>query len=144
MKNLECSSAGDRRFSAFYAYVEVNGFSAPIEYHYQSCKKNIYGLSVPKGAHVDHIIINGKKLPSAFLTPFYKLLWVKYLDAHPKLVKFAQGFNSFSDKFRGKSVNCQADVISEYILNGRNSIMNSKDVQELLKALKKKENSKGN
>lgn len=136
MNNLECSSAGDRRFSAFYAYVDVNGFSAPIEYHYQSCKKNIYGLSVPKGAHVDHIVINNKKLPACFLTPFYKLLWVKYLDANPILVTYAKKFDTFSDRYRGKSVNCQADVISEYVKSGRNSIMQSKDVQELLKALK--------
>lgn len=138
MNNLECSSAGDRRFSAFYAYVDVNGFSAPIEYHYQSCKKNIYGLSAPKGAHVDHIIIiNGKKLPACFLTPFYKLLWVKYLDAHPELVAYARKFDSFSDRYRGKSINCQADVIQQYVKEGRNSIMQSKDVQELLTALKK-------
>jgi hypothetical protein len=33
--------------------------------------------------------------------------------------------------FRGKCINCQADVIRQYVKQGRRSIMNDKDVKEL-------------
>ena len=39
MKILECSSAGDKRFSAFYALVDVFGVTNSIERHYQSVKR---------------------------------------------------------------------------------------------------------
>lgn len=41
MKILECSSRGDKRFSAFYAKVEVFSKLDSIENHYQSCKRTV-------------------------------------------------------------------------------------------------------
>lgn len=38
VKILECSTAGDKRFSAFYAKVSVNGKFDSIENHYQWTK----------------------------------------------------------------------------------------------------------
>jgi endo-1,4-beta-D-glucanase Y len=50
------------------------------------------------------------------LTDWYRLLWVKYLDENPGLVEYARQFDEFTDMFRGKNtVNCQADVIRDYI-----------------------------
>lgn len=143
MKILECSSNGDRRFSAFYAYVDVNGKSAPIEYHYQDCKRKVVHVNsgieyapCRKGEAVDFMVLGGRVFDIKFLTPFYKLMWVKYLDAHPELVKHASGFDNFSDMFKGKSINCQADVIREYIKQGRGSIMNDPLVREFIGILK--------
>ena len=139
MKNLECSSAGDKRFSALYAEVEVNGVLDTIERHYQSVKRKGEPCNPKpcrKGERVEFIIISNKILPPKFLTPFYKLLWVKYLDAHPELVEYAKEFDTFSDKFKGKSINCQADVITQYIKEGRKSILLEPLVIEFIKLLK--------
>ncbi|WCK57549.1 macro domain-containing protein (plasmid) [Aneurinibacillus sp. Ricciae_BoGa-3] len=68
-----------------------------------------------------------------YLTPFYKLLWVKYLDASPSLVAYASEFDDFTDSFRGNSVNCQADVVKQYVKEGRTSIL--KECQPFIKVL---------
>ena len=43
MKILECSSAGDKRFSSLYALVDVFGVTESIESHYQAVKRNEKG-----------------------------------------------------------------------------------------------------
>jgi hypothetical protein len=65
------------------------------------------------------------------LTPFYKLLWAKYLDENKDVVEHLSQFDEFTDMFRGKSINCQADVIRQYIKEGRKSILQEEDVKEL-------------
>lgn len=116
--NLECSSKGDKRFSALYAKIFFNGAYDTIENHYQNCKRNYKNLKVKKGEKPDYIIINKHKLSVEYLTPFYKLLWFMYLEQHKELVKYASSFDSFTDMFKGKNtVNSQADVIREYIFN---------------------------
>ena len=69
-KVLECSSRGDRRFSAMYAKVEVFGVMDTIENHYQRGKRDANGSPVKKGRPVDHFILNGHKYPVAMLTDF--------------------------------------------------------------------------
>lgn len=138
MRILECSSAGDKRFSAFYAKVEVNGILDSIENHYQSVKRNLFDKKCKKGEKVEYIVFNGKKLSPKYLTPYYKLLWTKYLDKNPELVKYASTFDKFSDKFRGKCINCQADVIELYVKNGRHVLLNDKDVKEFTSLIKNK------
>lgn len=132
MKVLECSSKGDKRFSALYAKVNVSGVFDSIENHYQLCKRAIGEngeVIVPrdfkelKGKKVDYFVMNGINFPETYLTQYYKLLWVKYLDANPSLVVFAKGFDEFNDMFKHNSVNCQADVIRQYVKEGRGSIM---------------------
>lgn len=122
---LECSSKGDKRFSAFFAWIKLYGKTANIETHYQSCKRfNDSSITNAKGKNPDYIVVNGKELDKKYLTPFYKLLWVKYLDDHPELVEYASQFDDFHDIFKGKNtINCQADVIREYIKKGRLSII---------------------
>ena len=134
MRNLECSSRGDKRFSAFYSKVSFYGKFDSIENIYQSVKFKLNGEKCKKGEKVDIIVINGIKLDPKYLTPFYKLLWVKYLDNNPELVEYAKGFDTFSDMFRGKSINCQADVIRDYVKKGRGYVMN--DCIDLIEKLK--------
>ena len=76
-----------------------------------------------------------------YLTPWYKLLWVKYLDNNPEIVEYASQFDDFHDIFKGKNtINCQADVVRQYIKQGRESIIEEcKEFIELLK-LKPKTN----
>lgn len=132
MKVLECSSKGDKRFSALFAKVNVSGIFDSIENHYQLCKRarNDKGeVIVPKnwkdlkGKKVDFFVMNGITFPESYLTQYYKLLWVKYLDANPTLVSYASEFDDFNDIFKGKSVNCQADVVRQYVKEGRKSIL---------------------
>lgn len=137
IKILECSSKGDKRYSAFYANVTVFGRNTNIERHYQSCKKfNDPTITKAKGLQPDFIEIKGKKLDKKYLTPWYKLLWVKYLDNNPDLVEYASQFDDFHDIFKGKNtINCQADVIRQYIKQGRESIIEEcKEFIELLKS----------
>jgi O-acetyl-ADP-ribose deacetylase (regulator of RNase III) len=145
MKTLECSSKGDKRFSALYAKVNVYGVFDSIENHYQLSKRARLEngeILVPKtwkdlkGKNVDFFVVNGITFPEEYLTQYYKLLWVKYLDANPALVSYASGFDEFTDMFKGNTtVNCQADVVKEYIKEGRASIM--KECQPLIKILKR-------
>ena len=76
------------------------------------------------------------ELPPSFLTAYYKLLWCAYLDANPNLVEYASRFNDYHDTFKGKAVNCQADVIRQYIKIGRSSILLEPDVKQLRRILK--------
>ena len=137
MKILECSSKGDKRFSSFYAKVSFYGKVDSIENIYQSVKRDKNGNKVKKGQYVSYININNIILDSKYLTPFYKLLWVKYLDENLHLVSYAKQFDDYNDMFKGKSINCQADVIRQYIKYGRESIMEELLVKELINILNK-------
>lgn len=137
MNTLECSSKGDKKFSAFYAYTTVFGIYDSIEHHYQNCKRfNIQPIKI-KGASPDYIEIYGIKLDKKYLTPYYKLLWVKYLDNNKDLVEYAEQFDDYNDIFKGHSINCQADVIRQYVKQGRSSIMNEELVKEFCNILRK-------
>lgn len=135
---LECSSIGDPRFSALYAYVDVFGRMDFIENHYQLSKR--IGDKVPKnkwefkGKEPSHFVVGGKEFDNSYLSSWYKLLWCKYLDANPSLVEYLKTFDDYTDKFKGKSINCQADVIRQYIKEGRNSVI--KDCSEFINLLK--------
>lgn len=137
MKILECSSKGDSRFSALFAKVKVYGVEASIESHYQRAKRFERRHGIRKraknwkqakewqrqGWRTVDIEINGIVLPVDYLGAYYKVLWVKYLDQHPELVEYAKEFDDYNDIFKGNSINCQADVIRQYMKDGRSSIM---------------------
>jgi hypothetical protein len=131
---LECSSDGDIRFSAFYAEITLFNKKDSIENFYQLSKR--FGNKVPnnwresKGKKPTHFSINGFDYDVSLLGQWYKLLWAIYLDKNPHLVEYASSFSDYRDKFKGKSTNCQADVIRQYIKNGRESII--EDCQEFL------------
>lgn len=140
MKILECSSKGDKRYSAFYAKINVFGVYDSIENHYQNCKRDAKGNIAGKGKKVEKIIIVNKTgtthmLSPDFLTAYYKLLWCCYLDNNPELVEYASKFDDYNDMFKGKAINCQADVIRQYIKQGRKSILNEASVQYLRKVI---------
>ena len=136
-KILECSSKGDRRFSAMYAKVEMFGIIDTIENHYQRSKRDSNGGPVKKGQPVDHIVLKDNKFPASMLTDLYRLLWVKYLDSNPKLVEYARGFDEFTDMFKGKAtVNCQADVIRDYIADREQLVKSASELTKKLRAIK--------
>lgn len=134
-KVLECSSAGDARFSAFYATVEINGVTASIEEHYQLSKRfwdtQNNRLIIPKsikeakGRKPRYFVAYGLPYPVDLLTAWYTYLWVKYLDSNPHLVDILSKYDDYSDKFKSAStINCQADVIRRYMREGRDTLMN--------------------
>jgi hypothetical protein len=137
MRRLECSSHGDIRFSAFGAKINVYGVYDSIENHYQLSKR--FGYYKPtkwqsaKGKTPTHFEVNGKEFDVKYLTSYYKMLWFEYLDCNPQLVRYARTFDVFHDKFRGKSKVCQADVIRQYVKDGRQSILDEcKEFMEIL------------
>jgi hypothetical protein len=138
---LECSSKGDKRFSAFYAKVTMWGKTDSIENHYQLCKRfNDYKPVTwkdAKGKQPTHIELNRKQYELKYLSQWYKLLWLRYLDLNPDLVDYARRYDDFNDMFKGKgkSINCQADVIRQYIKEGRESLWaDCKELWDLFKS----------
>ena len=97
---LECSSKGDKRFSAFYAF--VNGHS--IEHQYQAAKIFADGTTgldwrVAKGRSP----INCKEVAS-----IYSRLWDQYIREHPDLLPVLTNATGLSDIFGQDGRVCQA------------------------------------
>ena len=145
MKVLECSSAGDMRFSAFGAKVEAFGTFDSIENHYQLAKRfvTVFGeLEAPshwkeaKGKTPVLSEIGGKLLPIDYLSMYYSLLWVKYFDQNPGLLRIAEQYDEFHDRFKGGSKVCQADVIRDIVRHGRKYVMDQ--CKPLIEALNEK------
>jgi len=116
---LECSSKGDKRFSAFYATVTVDGKLDTIENHYQLAKR--FGNFIPKtwrdakGRKPTHFEVHGKKYPLEKLSLFYDLLWWQYLDNNQNLVEDLLKYDGYKDSFAKKGCNDQASSISRYL-----------------------------
>ena len=137
---LECSSRGDRRFSALSAEVAVFGQRQSIENHYQLAKR--FGPIIPqtlreaKGRKPTHFAVIGIPFPLAWGPAWYDLLWVKYLDQHPELVAYAHTFDAFHDAFHtARQVVCQAESIRRYVQEGRAAILTRPDTVALLSRL---------
>lgn len=121
-KILECSSRGDRRFSALFANVTIKGKERSIEEFYQDAKRTADGKKAGKGKPFDHIIdpYTGDKLPASEAIWLYRGLWIAYLTNHPELVEYASQFDDFNDSFRTEKMTaCQADVIGAYVKGDR-------------------------
>ena len=132
--NLECSSRGDKRFSAMCAYVDVHGKNMSIENAYQQAKvfivdgrmvrptswRDVKGKQAPlRGLTPAHAYLHPVILDVTYLTDIYGMLWCKYFMRNPDLLAYIEQFDTFSDLFRGKhAYNCQADVIAEIARNG--------------------------
>ena len=104
--SLECSSRGDRRFSAFYARVAKRG-GRTIEALYQAAKileDGRSGLSwrEAKGRGCVNI---------AECRELYAKLWEEYFEENPKLLEYARTFNGFSVVFGEAGHACQAEEI---------------------------------
>lgn len=123
---LECSSRGDRRFSALYAQVKVCGRLATIEEHYQLAKRFPWAprhWREAKGRRPTHLEICGRRFPVSYLTAWYALLWLLYLDQHPELVEYARQFDGFRDSFARPGCNSQAKMIELYVKRGREGLL---------------------
>lgn len=135
-KVLECSSKGDKRFSALYAKVSVNNLFDSIENHYQKAKvfKNENGELIQydnwkdaKGKKPIAFNISGCYLPLRFGAMFYSLMWYKYLKTNPSLETVLEQFDVYNDLFKSKnSYVCQADVLRDY-MEDKNGIRYEKD-----------------
>ena len=103
---LECSSRGDKRFSAFYARIKrFNGKS--IEEIYQGAKvfeNGETGLS-PRQC-------KGRKATNMNeVAKLYDKLWVIYLSENPELIEVLKKYNGYSDMFGREGCQCQAKSI---------------------------------
>ena len=119
MNVLECSSIGDKRFSAFYAYVNFNGSFRSIEEHYQLSKR-FNGEHAPtmrkaKGRKPSDFVVMGRVFDISDLTGWYYYLWYLYLSTNPSLVDYAKEFDDFKDRFKGRAFNCQADCVRLFV-----------------------------
>jgi hypothetical protein len=103
---LECSSKGDKRFSAFYARIKRRRGQS-IEELYQARKVfegGVSGLS-PKEAK--------GKLPINIgdCRAYYTQLWEEYFDENPELLLEISQYNGFTDVFGQQGHACQAEEI---------------------------------
>jgi len=93
---LECSTKGDRRFSAFVA--KVNGHS--IEEQYQAAKVFEGGVT---GLHWTKA--KGRKAQNAEeCAALYERLWKQYIAEHPELHEVLISASGLSDMFAGKGL----------------------------------------
>jgi hypothetical protein len=97
---LECSSKGDKRFSAFYA--RINGVS--IEDQYQAAKVFSDGSTglcwrEAKG----RLAVNQE-----YVTQLYSTLWDRYISEHPELLAVLKAASGLSDTFGKPGCACQA------------------------------------
>jgi hypothetical protein len=106
---LECSSKGDRRFSALYAKIKRRN-NLTIETLYQARKlfringELVSGLSFKEA--------KGKKpLNIEDCKEFYRLLWSEYFQENPHLFLTIKQYTGFSDIFGRPGSVCQAEEI---------------------------------
>lgn len=99
---LECSSRGDKRFSAFSAYVKRYGDT--IENLYQARKRFADGTTGLTWRQV-----KGKKpINSEFCAKWYAHLWDQYIWENPHLLSVLRDARGLSDMFGQPGHNCQA------------------------------------
>ncbi len=97
---LECSSVGDKRFSAYYAWIG----GKTIEKRYQSFKifkGGVTGLSIEKAK-------GRKALNQAEANAYYATLWDTYLHLNPELLPVLKAASGLSDQFGQEGHCCQA------------------------------------
>lgn len=103
---LECSSKGDKRFSAFYARIKCYD-NKSIEEIYQAAKIFEDGRS-----GLDWREAKGKEcINQEEVRRLYSKLWHLYFEENPQLFGIIEQFNGFSDIFGQKNHCCQAEEI---------------------------------
>jgi hypothetical protein len=100
---LECSSRGDRRFSAFHARIRARG-ARSIEDLYQAAKvfadgRTGLGWRDAKGR---------KAINQAACTALYSALWDDYIAENPDLLAVIRSASGLSDMFGQVGHCCQA------------------------------------
>ena len=103
---LECSGAGDGRFSAFRARLPGRG-NKTIEEIYQAAKvfpDGSTGLTWREA--------KGKKPVNARqVRGLYSQLWDEYFEAFPELLGVINQYNGFTDLYGQKGHACQAEEV---------------------------------
>ena len=106
---LECSSKGDKRFSAFYARIRFRN-NRTIEDLYQGRKL----------IEIDGVAVQGLSIKEAKGKPclnyddasrFYSQLWDEYISENLDLLEVVKLYNGFSDIFGQVGHVCQAGEI---------------------------------
>ena len=109
---LECSSKGDKRFSAMYARIKSLE-NKTIEEIYQGSKifaDGKTGLSVKK--------CKGKKaINMDEVSKLYEKLWELYLKENPELIEELLKYNGYTDMFGKEGCQCQAKSIYRIVSN---------------------------
>lgn len=100
---LECSSKGDKRFSAFYATIKARGGQS-IETIYQASKRFEDGST-----NLTWREAKGRKaINSKYCARLYTRLWREYLNENPELVSVLKSSTGLSDIFGQAQHVCQA------------------------------------
>lgn len=97
---LECSSKGDKRFSAMFAVVR----GSTIERQYQAAKvfrNGDTGLTIREAKGFRPV--NAKEVAALYAT-----LWDEYMAAHPELLPVIVAASGLSDVFGKPGSVCQA------------------------------------
>lgn len=103
---LECSSKGDKRFSAFYARLKCEG-NKSIEELYQGSKVLEDG-----SINNDWRKAKGKKATNPEeIRKYYAILWNTYFKENPELLDVIGQYKGFSDIFGQEGHACQAEEI---------------------------------
>ena len=103
---LECSSKGDKRFSAFNAKIKDEGGKS-IEELYQAFKvfdNDLTGLTWKQAKGKKPVNIEASRL-------YYSLLWDLYFYENPELQSVVLKYNGFTDIFGQIDHACQAEEI---------------------------------
>ncbi len=112
---LECSSKGDRRFSAFYARIKSRG-NKSIEELYQAYKLFADGTT---GLHWRKA--KGRtdctNMPECRI--FYSLLWREYIAENPELNFILNKATGISDVFGQSGHACQAEELWQIRRSGQ-------------------------
>jgi sulfatase maturation enzyme AslB (radical SAM superfamily) len=114
---LECSTRGDKRFSAFNARIRARG-NKSIEEIYQAAKvfdKGVTGLTWQEA--------KGKKAVNAEeVTKLYSELWNEYIKENVELIEVLVQATGLSDMFGQPNHCCQATElfrIQQAVINHR-------------------------
>lgn len=118
---LECSRAGDRRFSAFCAHIRSRG-GRTIEEIYQGSKiiNGRSGLTILEA--------KGKLAENREeVSRLYHELWVEYFEENPDLYDVIREYNGFTDRYGSSGSVCQAESVfrirNQYIMKHPRSIL---------------------
>lgn len=129
LKTLECSSKGDKRFSALFCNTNVNGVLDTIEKHYQLSKvfidlktnNPIRFNTINKIKQAQYLTnkysligfnVKGKFISLAYMTMWYYSLWYKHFCINKDKINIVKKYDFFTDCFaKPNTMNSQADVM---------------------------------
>lgn len=102
---LECSSAGDKRFSAFFARLSDG---RTIEQVYQAAKKFRDGHGKVTSGHTIKEAKGLRPINARECAILYAELWDQYMVENPHLLPVIRRASGLSDRFGQRGSVCQA------------------------------------